>query len=448
MQNFITKKKNAGIRYSCSLLLITLMVFLQAISSCKKTTISENEAPTTDLRPLQLPHGNTTGDIITAVMGNEGGTIKSKDGTLSIEVPPGAIDATTTFSIQEVENVLKSKGRSYRLLPEGLNFKKHVTLTYYYGDIAMEGINPDFLFLAYQDKNGYFYSANQTKGDRQKQTLTVTTTHFSDWTFYAQYDFYFPNDKLVNGELRLIEGEEAIIELRAMPVDKWDVEYAQIQLPDISYGEVLQRAVWDYSPKIGTMNSNTNPASVSYKAPAKVNSIQTVYINVTINGNLGNDNLGNVVKQMQIRLPVVISPDGYFILTENGNESAATSFNGEYIPLAGSQLTAGFSNGYLLNCYVYGDTGGFPYNMHGTPGGATIELVQNGKDGMIVFRPESCSEGNSLIFSPGEFTMKSVAQQKGQYFEGEFSVTMYGYEYCESGRTKTLSGKFRFRKNN
>lgn len=448
MQNYLTGGNKAGLPYLLYGMLFAAIFLAQALGACRKGTVQQGPQPDVLSQPLQLTHGNPKGEAASAIITASGGALTSKDGSIKIEVPAGAIDAATTFSIQEVENVLKNKAKAFRLLPDGLVFKKPVTLTYYYGGISMEGLNPDFLFLAYQDKEGYFYSANKTKGNRQQQTLSVETTHFSDWTFYAQYDLHFPDHQLVNGDLRLLEGEEAVIELKAAPLDKFDTEYAQIQLPQLHHALLAQKAIWDYAPKKGTMNSNPALASVVYKAPAKVNATERVYINITINGNLGTDNQGNKVQQMQIRQPVVISSEGYFTLTEDGVEMAATNFSGEYLQLLGSQLTASFSNGYTLGCYIYGVTGGFSYNFHGIVGGATLELSQNGKNGMIVFRPKQCNDANNeVFFSPGAFNMKSIALKKGEYFEGEFSVTLFGYGYCEKPGSKSLSGKFRFRKN-
>ncbi len=419
--------------------------------SCEKDHIT-GEDPGTPGKPLQLTHGKPIGEITVAQIGKDGGTLLSKDGTIKIEVPAGAVDASTTFSVQEVENVLKSKSKSFRLLPENVDFKKPVTITYYYGNISLGETNPDLLFLAYQDKEGYFYSANKTRGNRQSQTLSVQTTHFSDWTFYAQVDLYLSGNKLLNGELNLVEGEEVVIELKATNqdnFDRFDEEYSQIKLSGLLNYEILQKASWDYAPKKGSMKINAGVASITYKAPATVKSIERVFINVTLNGNLGKDNLGKIVQQMQIRQPVVIHPDSYFVLSESGSEMPAYNFAGEYVPGVGAQFVAMFDNGYTIGCYVNGGTGGFPYNQHGVPGAAFINLTQNGKDGMIVFRPKTCDESNTeLFFSPGAFNLKSVAHKTGEYFEGEFSVTLFGYGYCEKARSKSLSGKFRIKKTN
>ncbi len=447
MQKNKTGDQIIALPFPLTTLLITSFMLFQLLTACSKTSIQPSVSKPDQL--LQLVHGNPIGENSSATIGPEGGSLSSNDGNIKIEVPQGAIDGVTTFHIQEVENVLHNKAKSYRLLPEGLEFKKPVHITYYYGGIDLGGTNPDLLFLAYQDKDGRFYSANKTRGDRQKQTLKVSTTHFSDWTFYAQYDLYFPDHQLSNGLLRLTEGESAKIELKAVLNDKYDTTYAEMKLADLSASMIVRKAAWDYTPKKGTMNSTPEAASAVYHAPAKVNGMENVYLNITLNGILGLDNLGNPVQQIQIRQPIVISSEGYFTLSENGVELQASHFDGEFTQLVGSQLVAQFSNGYLLTCYTYGGSiGSFNYDEHFTPGAAVLGLVQGDKAGMGVMRAKICDKDPTPVFSPGAFKLKSVASKKGEYFEGEFSATMYGFDFCQTGRTKTLSGKFRFRKTN
>lgn len=443
MQN--RRINHSRLKPGLSFCLLAVMCFWMGFSSCSKTGSAGTGIPDKPSQPLQLPLGEVLGEIASASIGSAGGALTSKDGTLTIEVPAGAVTATTAFSIQEVGSVLKNRARTYRLMPESVDFKQPVKLVYNYNGLVSDGANPDHFFLAYQDKNGYFYSANRTKGDRQRQTLTVTTTHFSDWTFYNQYDLFFPGRSLANGELWLLQGEEATIELRAKPIDDFSVEYGRIQLPDLTGNLMVQKAIWDYSPKKGTLTMAA-PGSAVYKAPAKVDRVERIFINITINGNLGKDNLGNIVQQMQIRQQVVVMPDGYFTLSENGAEIAATDFSGEYTPALGSQLTASFPNGYQLFCYVDGGIGSFPYDVPFIQGTAHVQLLKDGGNAMLVYRPKVCDDSNTeLFYSPGAFIMKSVASRPGAYFEGEFTVTVFGFDYCESGRTKSLSGKFKFR---
>ncbi|RYF26781.1 MAG: hypothetical protein EOO42_00565 [Flavobacteriales bacterium] len=394
-------------------------------------------------KALKLPLGNTMGDKTTKAIGVEGGSLTSKDGTIKIEIPAGALDATIMFSIQEVENVLKNRAKSFRLLPENIIFKKPISLTYSYGNLSIDGLNPDFLFLAYQDKDGHFYSANKTKGRQQTQTLFVQTTRFGDWTFYSRYDLYFPNKKLVNGELRLVQDEEAVIQLKSTLLDNYDAEYGQIQLSEPQSQPILQKAVWDYSPKKGLVDNNPAKALITYKAPATIDAQQRVYIEVAIIGDLEADNLGNKLQQIYLTQAIVLNREGYFILSENGVEIAATEFSGQYLPALGPELTANFANGYNLSCIIYGNTGSFSYNQHGADKSAVITLSKYHQGGMFVFRPADCEKREGQFFSQGTFNMKTVAMKKGEYFEGDFSVTLYDFDFCKNGVTKNLTGKFK-----
>lgn len=431
----------AGFRHILALIFsVCCLLFL--ITSCQKE-IDDYENPN---EALKLPHGNIIGDKIIRTIGVEGGSLTSKDGTIKIEIPSGALDSTVTFSIQEIENVLKNRAKSFRLLPENVLFKKPVALTYSYGNLSIDGLNPDFLFLAYQDKEGHFYSANKTKGRQQTQTLFVQTTNFGDWTFYSRYDLNFPNRNLVNGELRLVEEEEAVIELKATLLDNYDAEYGQIQLSGSITPPILQKAVWDYSPKKGLINNNSTDASITYKAPTTVDVRQRVYIEVAIVGDLEVDNLGNKLKQIYLTQAVVLNREGYFILSENGVEMTSSDFSGQYLPALGPELTANFSNGYNLTCFIYGNTGSFPYNQHGVDNSAVITLSKYHQGGMFVFRPADCEKREGQIFSKGTFNMKAVAMKKGKYFEGDFSVTLYDFDFCKNGLTKNLTGRFKFKR--
>lgn len=167
-----------------------LALAISVFTSCKKDKQEDPiVTPPGELtQKLKLPLGAVIGNAVQKEIGAAGGSIQSPDGVIRITVPAGALETTASFSVQEVENTLETRARSYRLRPEGVNFKKPVTITYHYASIDLGSIDPRLLFLAFQDKDGYYYSANKTKGNLNNNTLTVETTHFSDWTFYSRYD--------------------------------------------------------------------------------------------------------------------------------------------------------------------------------------------------------------------------------------------------------------------
>ena len=421
-----------------SILLLSVTLF-----SCKKTEPAEPDVPPG--KAVKKPLGTPVGNEVTAVIGAAGGSLQSADGNMRLTIPAGAVSSETNFSIQQVTNTLGTAGLSYRLKPEGVSFGQPVKLEYYYGSIDLGSLNPKMLFLACQDKDGYYYSARNTKGSVATNTLTVETTHFSDWTFYAKYNLYVDKDRLTNGKVHLKESESFSLVLDKWPAIQGNNELDLLQ--EIAKDPVIQAAQWDYIEKKGTLTVTQNHGSAVYKAPAQIPAQKEIVVTAMLTGNLGKDNEGNPVQMMQFSQPVILESGDYFILTENGAEMAASSFEADPAPFVQVQVNAVFSNGYNLSLYEYsGVPGGSPYKMHGTPGAAAIDLVDGAQVGWRSFRPERCDTSSQLFFSPGQLVLTKVANSIGEYTEGHFTVTLWKYSYCQSGGSKTLSGKFRIRK--
>lgn len=424
--------------------LLLLLCLSVSFFACKKGNVNKPGSPAAG-GVLKLPHGAPTGNAVIKEIGPGGGILQSADGVLQITVPAGAVDNQVGFSVQPVENTLGTRALSYRLKPEGVNFKKPVTITYNYSSIDLGTTDPKYLFLACQDAQGYYYSANKTKGDKASNTLTVETTHFSDWTFYSLYEFYIRQGKAVNGKIQLAASESAELGINSLVPKSSGGELDALIAP--LENPVISAAGWDFIDKKGTLTVVQTQGKAVYKAPFKIEKEQEIVITAMLNGNLGKDNEGNPVRQMQLSQPVRLITDDYFILSENGVEMSASEFNGDLIQLYGVQIFAKFPNGYNLSSYIYStSTGNFGYDMHGVPGKANLELVPSDNKAYIVFRPENCQQPGSLIFSPGSFKLTSVANSIGEYFEGSFTCTMFKFSWCESGGTKTISGRFRIRK--
>jgi hypothetical protein len=426
----------------------SLALLISVFASCKKDKPEEGPdvPPPGELtQKLKLPLGAAIGNAIQKEIGGAGGTIQSSDGVIKVTIPAGALDGTTTFSVQEVENTLGTRAKSYRLRPEGVNFKKAVTISYRYAGIDLGSVDPRMFFLAFQDKDGYYYSANKTKGNLNDNTLTVETMHFSDWTFYSQYDIIASPARIEEGKVYLRESEDVKIYVTssARSEGKGEVDDLLVNL----YDPVIAGAKWEYSPRKGALTIGEHNAVV-YKAPPKISKTEEIVVTATLTGDLGKDNQGNPVKLMQLVQPVVLENDDYFLLTESGVELAATRFDAELIPGMGIQIFANFVNGYNFSAYLYGTTpASYSYNQHGAEGAAVLELVPEDQRGFVVFRPKEClNGGDGLVYSPGAMIIKSIGHSAGKYFEGEFSCTMYRFDYCSSGVSKAISGRFKIRK--
>lgn len=424
---------------------LILLCMSMVLFACKKNKVKSSQPATSTAGQLKVAPGKPTGNAVAKDIGPAGGTLQSADGVLKITVPAGAVENSVSFSVQPVENTLGGKALSYRLRPEGVTFKKPVTLTYNYSSINIGTIDPRYLFLACQDAEGYYYSAKNTRGNKANHTLTVETTHFSDWTFYSMFEFYIKEGNVVDGKIELAANESAEILIhRHIPkTADGDLDALLVPLRD----PVISAAGWDLLPKKGTLTVSQLDGKAVYRAPAIINTPQEVIVTAMMNGDFGKDNEGNPVRQIQLSQPIKLTTDDYFILTENGVEMRATQAEGETLQLLGVQINASFANGYNLSSYIYSTTpGNYSYNLHGTIDKANLELVPADGKSYIVYRPDRCDQPGNLAFSPGSFKLTSVAQTVGQYYEGSFTATMFKFNYCEDGGTKTISGKFRIRK--
>lgn len=425
--------------------LLFIFSILLLTSSCSKDSGSPS-LPPPPAGQLQLPHGDPIGNKVNKQIGTEGGTIQSTDGVVNITVPVGAVEGNVVFSIQEVENTLGTRAKSYRLNPENITFKKPLVLTYNYGSIDIGPSDPRHLFLACQDAEGYYYSATKTKLNAATNSLSVETTHFSDWTFYSLYEFEVTAGAFINGKIILGESESASFFIKHM-VSKPVTSELDLLAPLVD--PVITAAAWDLLPREGKLEVNQVQGRANYTAPNIIVSTKDIVVTATLNGNLGKDNFGNPVRQLQLVQPITLVTNDYFIISENGIENRATNMSGELIQLYGTQINASFADGSNLSCYVYQtSTGGFPYREHGTPGAATLEYVPADGKGYMVIYPNPCNPTGpgEVAYSTGTFTLTSLADVPGEYFAGNFTVTLYRFDWCESRETKQLSGRFRIRK--
>ena len=73
-------------------------------------------------------------------------------------------------------------GSGYRLTPEGVTFGQPVTLTFKYSSDEAAAVVASSLRVATRDARGLWSTPSVTL-DAAQRTISVTTTHFSDWSF-------------------------------------------------------------------------------------------------------------------------------------------------------------------------------------------------------------------------------------------------------------------------
>ncbi len=178
-------------KFRISNLLLALFLFTLVLSCNKENNDDEtnNPAPAPAVfTPLVTAEGTPVGGSNAATIGMGGGSITSDDGRLQIIFPANALSVDTEISIQPITNFCPGGvGLAYELLPEGLQFSQPVALTFHYTADDILGSAPNALAIATQHADDIWYSLSDITLDEPTSTVSISTTHFSDWALLEGY---------------------------------------------------------------------------------------------------------------------------------------------------------------------------------------------------------------------------------------------------------------------
>ncbi|WP_341839810.1 hypothetical protein [Chitinophaga caseinilytica] len=118
------------------------------------------------------------------IIGAAGGNLTSNDGKVKVTIPAGALSANQTIGIQRISNTNPlGTEHAYRITPHGQRFTKPVELAFQYDNALLDGTPPHGMGIAYQDDKG-MWVALPAEVNTTAKTITVATTHFSDWDVF------------------------------------------------------------------------------------------------------------------------------------------------------------------------------------------------------------------------------------------------------------------------
>jgi hypothetical protein len=130
--------------------------------------------------------GTPKGLPTTKSIGQEGGTIASTDGRITVSVPAHAVSGPMDFSVQPLTNMAPGGvGDAYRMEPGRLTFSQPVKLSFKFNDDDTSGAAPETFTVAYQDRDGLWQPIKNVELDKQNKIYSVLTSHFSDYSFKA-----------------------------------------------------------------------------------------------------------------------------------------------------------------------------------------------------------------------------------------------------------------------
>lgn len=141
--------------------------------------------------------GTPNGLATTKSIGSAGGSLATPDGRLTLKIPQNALSSLVNVTIQPITDQSPGGlGKAYRLEPNGQTFGTPVEVSFRYDDKDLEGTSPEALDVAYQDAGGFWRVFQSVDRDQANKTLTVATTHFTDYTAVTRFQLV-PNHAVV-----------------------------------------------------------------------------------------------------------------------------------------------------------------------------------------------------------------------------------------------------------
>lgn len=325
-------------------LLIYLLALVIGLSSCKKTDIPNSETPIdlSSLTPEVTPKGTPIGSIYTQQIGAAGGKVQSPDGKITIDIPAGALSTNTSIGILPISNEAPlGSGNAFRLSPEGTVFAKAVTITMKYeGDMQ-----PGLSWIVTQKSDGTWLGDRNTETNEVAKTLSVKTTHFSDWGTGKLIDFRLLPQKTtvrVNGQVDLyvngFKKIEATSEDELVPLTPFykknanDDELAPLPVLLSDKMEQLKNYTLEFKDWRLSGKGQLTPAGSKaiYKAPDKIPSPNSATVSVDIYAT-NNDRTTKLILLSDIK---IVDADLYLLVTVDGTtyEYYQYGFNGTVPP--------------------------------------------------------------------------------------------------------------------
>lgn len=441
-----------------------------SLYACKKNSteeaLTEYNEPTA---PIHSERGKTTGAAITTVIGPAGGTLQTSGGTVTITVPAGAVTSATTFSIQPVENTLRTgklDQRAFRLLPENLNFNQPVTVKVKYDPSVITTGVEDVLRLAYQTTEGYWKGLPAVL-DKNDRSLTVMVNHFCDFAFYEAYELLA--DKTIAGAGETVRLKVGVIEAGSedhllaplIPQITSEFDNNGTEIYSILHRPYATRVLdWKLLTGTGTLKPKNNGylemADADYNAPETISQPDEALVEVQLEGiapipDPSAPGGKRTPGQLWLRKAIKLLPSSYMQIQVDGKDTIITD---ALLAMHANGLTSitGIDNsaGIGIDITFSGSAnGGYSCGDHSQPGKAFILMTYDN----ITSQPKLAtsvyceSTGGSTVekFSGGNVNITQFGAV-GQVIEGSFTGTLYAEvpngNACEF-TTKHVSVAFR-----
>lgn len=417
------RKLSGGYPYLLSALLLTAV-----FSACKKSVLLPDagnpEVPQQEqATPLITVPGTAIGDAESQYIGTGGGQFAAMDGAVKIKVPAGGLQSGVTFVVQRISGPnAESPAPAWRISPH-TTFQKPVELTVNYPEAFVDNSVPAALGLAYQDENGAWQGMGGVI-DTVHKTITVTTTHFSDWSLFKSFEILPASAVVEPGKsLALTIGNNLVVDDLEVP------EVATVKSLAVRR-DLLAAYIRNWKLN-GAGQLSPVGRGATYTAPASVPAVNPVAVSVLLKSP---DN-----RQYSLVSNIYIGKPGITFRINNGkwlhavDALDATPADGNMIigggvVAEGKQLGAvwmGFKDAYSLRFIPWQET--LPYFVYGAGDN-------------IVYRHFTASQSGVSV-SPGGILFASYSNQPGGNLTGTFYLDQACKQVTESNGTQLTTVK-------
>lgn len=423
------------------MIVISTLACLLSVA-CKKSGSNGPEIPA---EPIVTAKGVARGASVSKQIGIAGGELESGDGKIKIMVPQGSVQQNTTFTIQPITNTLHGgddKRSAYRLLPEGTTFAKPVQLVFNYDEDDLNGTAEDLMTVAWQTTEGS-WKVEPCRLDKQNQTLTVETTHFSDWTKTGGFEITTPKT--------LLRTKEKIL-LTVLAVTE-DEMLAPLPLTDAELSKLTSMGNWEKLKGPGTLTPIKSgrgfETSAEYTSPETVNAVEFIEIAMEVEGfnHIKDPSVPGGVRRtgkMILFINLVVS-DNMLTGTFDG---IPFGFFGEKVVITGINgnigIRASDASGEITLVISANAKGAYPCGQIFFPNKASVNvLAPPGEDGPNYSTSYfECGQAGELKFSPSNVYL-DVWPAIGEVAEGTYSGNVYLSDGQCGARAKDLTLTFK-----
>jgi hypothetical protein len=367
-------------------------------------------------------------------MGPEGGSLTSADQQITLTIPAGAVSASTTIGIEPITNTnVAGVGVAYRLTPHGQHFNKPVTITFSWEKHADSIGLLQTLGLAYQMDNGIWKFVGADGFDKDGQTVSFKTSHFSDWSLMNQVSLAPYHADLDPGATQTVtavlftvmDGDDIFVPIPPATPANYDEPGYPVGEPEPLPSKFVKQWHLNGPGKITNITSTV----VKYEAPASVNDYTTATVSLELKAPSRYTGQYFLVSNINII-------GGSFIELSIGGGAPFTFpatpvvKNGNQYLLSNPENEGG---GYFLLTWTDG-IGIHPFDLSNS--GTYLHFITPQTSYISRYRKDAQSD---LVPSGGSVNVTRVSNGRA---EGTFNATDAGIGPMLTGTT-TLQGRFK-----